>query len=79
LIGSELGLFGMLLLAGLLVVIVLKIISARSLQAIMASGTLAGIGVIGFFDHYLWSIAPGRLMLGLALGLWAGQAYRNDA
>jgi hypothetical protein len=33
--------------------------------------------VISLFDHYLWTIAPGRVMLGLALGLWAGQVAHD--
>ena len=48
-------------------------------NAILAGATLTGLGVIGLFDHYLWTLAPGRLMLGLMLGLWAGQTIHNDA
>ncbi len=29
----------------------------------------SGLAVIGIFDHYLWTLAPGRLMLGFVLGL----------
>ncbi len=79
LIGAELGIIGLLALISLIAAITLQIIKARSPQAILASGTLAGLSVISLFDHYLWSIAPGRLMLGLALGLWAGQVFSYDA
>ena len=48
-------------------------------NAILAGATITGLGVIGLFDHYLWTLAPGRLMLGLVLGLWAGQTIHNDA
>jgi O-antigen ligase len=79
LVGAELGIVSLILLAGLILVISLQVAKARSPRAILASGTLAGLGMIGLFDHYLWSLAPGRLMLGLALGLWAGQVYRDGA
>ncbi len=79
LIGAELGIVGLLAVIGLVGTIALQIIKARSPQAILASGMLAGLGVISIFDHYLWSIAPGRLMLGLALGLWAGQVHGHGA
>jgi O-antigen ligase len=79
LIGSELGIVGLVLLAGLIVAVIQQMLQIRIPQAILASGTLAGLGVLGLFDHYLWSIAPGRLMLGLALGLWAGQVICHEA
>jgi hypothetical protein len=47
-------------------------------EAILAGAMVAGLGVIGLFDHYLWTLAPDRIMLGLVIGLWAGQAA-NDA
>ncbi|MEP6894672.1 MAG: O-antigen ligase family protein [Chloroflexota bacterium] len=71
--GSELGLGGLLLVATLFISIALNIFKSQTPQAILTSATLTGLGVIGLFDHYLWTIAPGRIMLGLALGLWAGQ------
>jgi len=79
LIGSELGITGLLLLAGLIITIIIQTKKLRTPQAIFASGALTGLGVISLFDHYLWSIAPGRMMLGLALGLWAGQVSCDDA
>ena len=78
LVGSELGIFGLLLMLALYISIALNIFKAQTPHAILASATLAGLGVIGLFDHYLWTLAPGRIMLGLALGLWIGQ-INNDA
>jgi O-antigen ligase len=79
LVGAELGILGPLLLAGMFPAIVVNIVKAKSPQAILVSGTLAGLGIISLFDHYLWSLAPGRIMLALALGLWAGQVAHNEA
>ena len=79
LVGAELGIPGLLLLAVLLVGIFQQMMHVRTPQAILASSTLAGIGMISLFDHYLWSIAPGRVMLGLVLGLWLGQLNNYDA
>jgi hypothetical protein len=31
------------------------------------------------FDHYMWTLAPGRLMLGLVIGLFAGQELSREA
>lgn len=79
LIGTELGILGLLLLAGLILAVIQQTIHVRVPPAILVSGTLTGLGVISLFDHYLWSIAPGRLMLGLVLGLWAGQVSCHEA
>jgi hypothetical protein len=48
-------------------------------RAILAGAALAGLGVISLFDHYLWTLAPGRLMLGLVTGLFVGQDTGHDA
>ncbi len=78
LVGAELGIIGWIFLAGLFVAIAITIFKAETPQAILVSGAIAGLGVISLFDHYLWSLTPGRMMLALALGLWAGQVA-NDA
>jgi len=73
LVASELGAAGLILILSLFISIALNIFKTKSPQAILASATLIGLAVISLFDHYLWTLAPGRIMLGLALGLWAGQ------
>lgn len=75
--GAELGIFGSLLVAALFVSIMLSSIKAQTPESILTSALLAGLGIISLFDHYLWSLAPGRLMLALALGLWAGTINDN--
>jgi len=77
LITAELGVGGLLLCFGLFVFIALNIYKANSLKAILASATLIGLGVINLFDHYFWTLAPGRMMMGLALGLWVGQVAHD--
>ena len=76
--GAELGIFGSLLVGGLFISIVWSSLQAQTPESILASAILAGLGIISFFDHYLWSLAPGRLMLALALGLWAGSLNDNS-
>jgi len=71
--GSELGIAGLILVTGLFISIAFNIMKTQTPKAILASASLAGIGIISLFDHYLWSLSPGRIMLGLALGLWMGQ------
>jgi len=77
--GAELGIPGLLILVGLVILLARGIAKTKKLESVLAGATLTGLGVIGLFDHYLWTLAPGRLMLGLALGLWAGQAGQHDA
>ena len=78
LVGAELGIIGILLVIALSVSIASGIVTAQTPYSILASAALAGFGIISLFDHYLWTIAPCRLMLGLALGLWAGQVSHDQ-
>ncbi len=77
--GAELGIFGLILIVVLFVSIGLSIIKTQTPKFILTSAMLAGVGIISFFDHYFWTLAPGRLMLGLALGIWAGSMSERGA
>jgi O-antigen ligase len=79
LVGAELGIPGLLLMTALAISFAYGLSTIQNPNAILAGATITGLGVIGLFDHYLWTLAPGRLMLGLVLGLWAGQSIHNDA
>lgn len=72
LIISELGVFGFIIITLMLADSGWQIYHAKSLNAILAGALLIGLGVISLLDHYLWTLAPGRIMLALALGLWQG-------
>lgn len=76
--GAELGLVGLALIVVLFISMVQKIIKAQTPKAILGSASVAGLGIISLFDHYLWTLAPGRVLLGLMLGLWVGQVARNE-
>jgi O-antigen ligase len=69
---SELGLPGALLLAALLIAFAVGALRARHPLAILASAMGAALLVAALFDHYLWTVAPGRDLLWWVLGLWAG-------
>ncbi|HSJ87570.1 MAG TPA: O-antigen ligase family protein [Anaerolineales bacterium] len=77
LLTAELGLLGGILLFALCFTVARIIIRSRSPQAILAGALVTGLGIINLFDHYFWTIAPGRVMLALALGLWAGQVAHD--
>jgi O-antigen ligase len=77
LVTAELGLPGAILLLALCLLVVKAIVRSKSPPAILAGALVTGLGMINLFDHYLWTIAPGRVMLGLTLGLWAGQVLRD--
>lgn len=78
LVGTELGLPGLIILVGLTVAVALGVLKVKSPKPILAGAMIVGIGVTGLFDHYLWTLAPGRIMLSLTLGLWLGQIH-DDA
>jgi O-antigen ligase len=74
LIFSELGLPGLVVMIGLLVSIVPALVKAVRPSEILIGAALTGLAVTSLFDHNLWSLAPGRILLFMVLGLWAGQA-----
>ena len=74
---SDLGLGGALMLIGLAIVILIGIRHARTPAGVISSAALAGLLATSLFDHYLWTLAPGRLLLGLMLGLWAAQVRQK--
>jgi hypothetical protein len=77
--GAELGIPGFLLVIALLISFVYRLFKMQHPNAILAGATLTGLGFISLFDHYLWTLAPGRLMLGLVVGLFVGQGISHDA
>jgi O-antigen ligase len=76
---AELGIPGLLLVVALLISFFFRLFKTQNPQTILAGATLTGLCVISFFDHYLWTLAPGRLILGLVIGLFVGQATHYDS
>jgi O-antigen ligase len=77
LVATELGIFGLLLLVGLAAAVALSVFRADTPRSILASAMLIGLSVTGLFDHYLLTLAPGRIMFSLAFGLWLGQVHHD--
>jgi O-antigen ligase len=77
--GAELGIPGLALVITLFISFLFRLFKTRSPGAILAGAVLTGLGIISLFDHYLWTLAPGRLMLGLVIGLFAGQDVSYEA
>lgn len=74
LVASELGIGGTILLIGLAVVMVKGWLVAQRPAAIVYGSVLMGLVAVSLFDHYLWTLAPGRLLFATMLGLGVGQA-----
>jgi O-antigen ligase len=77
LIFSELGLVGFILFMAIAALITKDLFVTKDPSVIIIGALLVALGTIFLFDHYFWSLAPGRLMLGMALGLWEGQTARD--
>jgi hypothetical protein len=77
LIYTELGAIGAILFLAVVISIAREFFMTKNVDMIILSALLAGMGTIALFDHYFWSVAPGRMMLGLVLGLWFGQIKKD--
>jgi O-antigen ligase len=69
LIGSEIGILGALAFCIFLVIVMKRLVPDKSLEAGLALALLIGLLFFGLFDHFLWDIQAGRLMLWLAIGV----------
>ncbi len=78
LVTSELGAGGLALLGGLVFVVIRAFGKVRDKPAIVFTGLVCGLFVISLFDHYFWTLAPGRLAFFTVLGLWAGQVKADE-
>jgi O-antigen ligase len=77
--GAELGIPGLLLVSALAISLAYRLFKTQNPNAILMGAVLTGLGIISLFDHYLWTLAPGRVMLGLVVGLFMGQESSHDA
>ena len=78
-VAAETGLFGALVYVVILVAPWVALVRFRrrwTAELATASGALAAVTVVGFFDYYTWTYSAGRIWAWLVLGLWA-VAYRN--
>ena len=73
LILSELGIGGAIVFIGLAIALGAKVTPTRDPVAVILLAALVALVAISFFDHYLWTLAPGRMLVGAVLGLWASQ------
>jgi hypothetical protein len=78
LVFSELGAGGLLILGGLAVSVALTARRMRTPAGRLLTLALLGLAVISMFDHYFWTLAPGRLLAACLLGLWAGQVNFDE-
>jgi len=78
-VAAEIGLFGALSYALLLVMPWIALLRRRrswTPELAGLSGALAALTVVGLFDYYPWTLTPGRIWAWLILGLWA-MAYER--
>ena len=79
LVVSELGAGGIILLSGWIAVMVTGWLKVRRPGAVVYGAVLMGLAAVSLFDHYLWTLAPGRLLWATMLGLWAGQLRADES
>ncbi len=73
LLTTEMGLIAGCLLIILAVTLGIKVKKSNRPVEIILLASLAGLLVTGIFDHTLWSLAPGRMLVGFMVGLLQNQ------
>ncbi|MEK7464375.1 MAG: O-antigen ligase family protein [Patescibacteria group bacterium] len=74
LIASEVGVAGLLLFLIFVFTTTLRGFDPRNIEFVFSFILLISLLVFGLFDHFLWDLQAGRLMLWLVLGIMMGQA-----
>ena len=78
LITVEFGWLGLLSFLVFLGMVTWRLVRDLSSQRALALALLCAILVVGLFDHYLWDLQPGRLMLWFAIGLVLSQCPARE-
>lgn len=73
LILTEIGLLGLLSFVIFLAMVLWRLARFITPEKAFVLAAITGLMVAGLFDHYLWTLQPGRLMLWLVLGLALSQ------
>ncbi len=74
LIATELGWLGLLSFIVFLGIVLWQLVrSGPHLETGIATALLIALLIVGLFDHYLWDLQPGKLMLWLVIGLGLSQ------
>ena len=79
LVMSELGIPGGLILAGFALAVLGTSRHAKHASTIILFAAVLGLCVTSLFDHFTWTLSPGRILFGLVLGLLEGQKRHDDA
>ncbi len=72
-----LGLLSFLVFLGMVTFRLVK--QPRTLEIVCVLGMLMAVATAGLFDHYLWDLQPGRLMLWLVIGLALSQLTHKES
>ncbi len=74
LVAAEVGWLGLLSFLAFLGMVTWRLLHGpNSLEVVCVLGMIAAVLSLGLFDHYLWDLQPGRLMLWLVVGLALSQ------
>lgn len=79
LVAAEAGWVGLLLFVACMGLLCFLLFRVGAQDADFVLALLFGILVVGLFDHYLWTLQPGRLMLWCVIGLALGQIGKDMA
>lgn len=73
LMASEIGILGLAAFLAFAGTLIWRAIN-NDLENIIVVAVLSSLLLVGFVDHFLWTLQPGRLMLWLAIGIVVGFA-----